>query len=149
MQAVFEKETRAKINFPSYDHGYFQQKHHSDFLRLLHNYVKPNEISQSSWRVMKKIGSFIFVTQVSISNTKYGVYSIRRSSSMMGSAVNGNCCSPNTFSSQHVLQDSDRPSYRGVRTNYLTLALLFFGNYLRFKKELHSFFCHHQLSDLT
>ena len=34
--------------------------------------------------------------------------------------------------------------YRGVRTNYFTLALLYFG----FKKELHSFFCHNQLSDL-
>ena len=36
----------------------------------------------------------------------------------------------------------------GVRTNYFTLALLYFGNYFGLKKELHSFFCHHQLSDL-
>ena len=39
-------------------------------------------------------------------------------------------------------------SYRGVRTNYFTLALLYFGNYFGLKKELYSFFCHRQLSDL-
>ena len=36
----------------------------------------------------------------------------------------------------------------GARTNNFTLALLYFGNYYGFKKELHSFSCHHQLSDL-
>ena len=55
--AVFQIETWAKTNFPSYHRGYFQEKRHFDFWRSLHHYVKsdstPNENLQSSGRVRK------------------------------------------------------------------------------------------------
>ena len=80
IQAVFEIETWAKINFPSYDHGCFEEERRFDFLRLRHHYVRspntPNEISQFSWRVMKKLGR-IFLPLRSLFQVPYSSIQIK------------------------------------------------------------------------
>ena len=73
IRAVFETETWAKVNliFPSYHQGCFQEKRNFDFWRLLHHLVNSdNNRIKFTVFMTKKISSYIFVTQVSISNSE-------------------------------------------------------------------------------